>query len=130
MKDDLNKEKRRQKALERLGTNTPQCVHCGESDHRCLEAHHIAGRAYDEQTVVMCRNCHRKLSDSQKDHPPKVSEKDPSLLECIGHFLLGLADLFEMLMEKLREFGKALIEGAKVCPPPYGRGSAVEGGLA
>ncbi len=130
MKENLNKEKRRQKALERLETSDPGCVHCGESDYRCLEAHHIAGRTYDEQTVVMCRNCHRKLSDSQKDHPPPPEGEEPPLLECIAHFLLGLADLFEMLMQKLREFGKVLIEGARVCPPPYGRGPAVEGGLA
>ncbi len=130
MKDDLNKEKRRQKALERLGTNTPRCVHCGESDYRCLEAHHIAGRAYDEETVVTCRNCHRKLSDSQKDHPNTPAGEDPSLLDQIGHFLLGLADLFEMLMQKLREFGRLLIEGASLCPPPYGRGLAGEGGVA
>ncbi len=119
MKDDLNKEKRRQKALERLGTNTPQCVHCGESDYRCLEAHHIAGRAFDDETVVMCRNCHRKLSDSQKDHPKPLGD-ECCILERMGHYLLGLADLFEMLVARFRELGKTLIEAAGGCPRPYG----------
>jgi hypothetical protein len=39
---------RQQTALDRLGTNTPRCVECGETDWRCLEAHHLAGRAYDD----------------------------------------------------------------------------------
>jgi hypothetical protein len=36
----------------------------------------------------------------------------PSLLERVGRFLLGLADLFEQLIPKLREFGLALIAEA------------------
>jgi len=55
-------------------------------------------------TSVECRNCHRKLSDSQKDHPPKIGET-PSLPERVGHFLLGLADFFLLLAEQLRQFG-------------------------
>ncbi len=120
MKENLEREKRRQRAYERLGSDNPRCLHCGESDWRCLERHHIAGRAYDDETVVMCRNCHRKLSDSQKDHPPKVSEGEPSLLECVGHYLLGLADLFEMLVARFRELGRMLIGAAGGCPRPYG----------
>jgi hypothetical protein len=38
---------------------------------RCLEVHHIAGRDFDnDATAILCRNCHRKLSDDLKDHPP------------------------------------------------------------
>jgi hypothetical protein len=33
-------------------------------------------------------------------------------MDRIGHFLLGLADLFELLIKKLREFGEALIAQA------------------
>ena len=120
MKDGLPSEVRKQKALERLGCNHPRCVHCGEADWRCLELHHIAGRAYGEECAVECRNCHRKLSDTQKDHPPALVDGEPPCLEKIGHFLLGLADLLEMLIEKLREYGMVLIEAAANCPEPYG----------
>jgi hypothetical protein len=44
------------------------CVICCESDPRCLENHHIAGRKYDSLTVVVCLHCHCKLTDMQKDH--------------------------------------------------------------
>ncbi len=120
MKDRLQKEIRKQRALERLGCNHPRCVRCGEADERCLELHHIAGRAYGEECAVVCRNCHRKLSDMQKDHPVALEPDEPPYLEKIGHFLLGLADLLEMLIEKLREYGMLLIEAAADCPQPYG----------
>ena len=86
---ELRRQKRRQHALERLGTNTPCCEECGETDWRCLEAHHIAGRGFDNATVILCRNCHRKLSDEQKDHPPPVSSP-PSQFDRIIHSYLAL----------------------------------------
>ena len=45
------------------------CVVCIEDDLRCLELHHIAGRTFADDVVVVCCNCHGKLSDMQKDHP-------------------------------------------------------------
>lgn len=77
-----------------------------------MELHHVSGRAYGEECTVVCRNCHRKLSDTQKDHPKALTNGEPPHLEKIGHFLIGLADLLEMLIEKLREYGLVLIEAA------------------
>lgn len=105
-------ETRKQKRLEKLGSNNPVCVTCGENDWRCLEEHHIAGKDYDDDLAIVCRNCHRKLSDNQEDHPQKV-EPTPTTLESIGHLLLGVADLFALLVEKLRECGRFLIESAR-----------------
>lgn len=107
-----DKETRKQNRLEKLGTNHPVCVICGENDWRCIEQHHIAGQHYGNDLSNVCRNCHRKLSDEQKDHPP-ILNKIVTQHDCIGHFLLGLADLFELLVERLREFGRLLIESAK-----------------
>lgn len=107
-----DKETRKQKRLEALNTNHPTCVVCGEDDWRCLEQHHMAGQHYGDDLATVCRNCHRKLSDDQKDHPQKV-EKSPSRLESIGHLLLGIADLFALIVEKLRECGRFLIETAR-----------------
>lgn len=109
---NLASERRRQNALERLGTNSPQCMLCGENDWRTLEKHHIAGQAYDDFTCIHCRNCHRKQSDKQKDHPRPI-DVPIGLVEAAGRFMLGLADFFELLIEKLREFGNALIESVR-----------------
>jgi hypothetical protein len=119
---ELDAERRRQRALERLASNHPACAQCEEADWRCLERHsigdaadsstqitcrncqskascrcakgqchelndraclicgedhlccledhHISGRKHGDMTVFACRNCHRKLTDMQKDHPP------------------------------------------------------------
>jgi hypothetical protein len=108
---ELRREARRQRAIERLGIRNPSCIYCGENDPLVLERHHLAGKDYGTGTVVVCRNHHRKLSDRQKDYPEKITEI-PDALEAIAHFLLGLADLFEFLIEKLREFAGQLIERA------------------
>jgi hypothetical protein len=76
-----------------------------------LEKHHTAGRRYSDAAILLCRNCHRKLSDAQKDHPKPVSDPLTSQ-ESIGHILLGLADFFGELSERLREFGRSLIAQA------------------
>ena len=108
---ELRRLTRRQRAIERLGTNNPRCVHCGESDPLVLELHHVAGQAYESSTVIVCRNCHRKLSDLQKDHPGKIADP-PDRLEVIAHSMLGLADFFEFLVAKFREFAAQLLERA------------------
>ncbi len=102
---ELKRERRRQRALERLGTNTPRCPFCGIDEPLVFELHHIAGRAHGDEALPVCRNCHRILSDWQKDHPPGNTPSDP---ERIAHFLLGLADMFELLVKRLREFAQKL----------------------
>lgn len=108
---ELARETRKQRRLERLGTNSPRCGTCGESDDRTLELHHVAGRKDDPATVIICRNCHRKVTDEQKDHPECANPADP-MLQAIGLFMLGLADLLRLAIEKLTAFGHQLIERA------------------
>ncbi len=110
-KKELAREVRKQRRLEKLGSNSPLCGECGEPDWRCLELHHVADFDCDDGTVILCRNCHRKVSDDQKDHPDFDPAADP-MLHAIGRFLLGLADLLKLAIEKLTEFGLALIERA------------------
>jgi hypothetical protein len=102
-------EDRRQQQLRRIGTNTPLCLGCGESDPLTFEKHHIAGRRHHEDLATICANCHRKLSHRQLDHAisaastPKVQRQD------IGHYLHGLADLLEMVAATLRRFASSLL---------------------
>lgn len=109
---ELAKEARKQNRLERFGTNTPRCGVCGEADDRSLEAHHVAGRKHDDLTVLVCRNCHSKVSDDQRDYPAFDPEGD-AFLDSVGRFLLGLADLLRLIVERLIAFGNALIERAQ-----------------
>jgi hypothetical protein len=115
----LRREAQLQRMRERLGVDHPRCTECGLDDVRCVEAHHIAGRKFDDATVILCRNHHRILSDDQKDHPQPIGP-EPSLHERVGHFLKGLADLFALLVARLHEYGDALIAFAKREAVPTG----------
>lgn len=115
--EEFERERRRQRRIDRLGTSNPACVVCGQDDDRCLELHHLAGRAYEDTTCIVCSNCHRKLSDAQRDHPV-ANARQPSEQERIGRFLLGLSDLCSLLAERLRSFGNTLIDACRADDPP------------
>lgn len=114
--DDIisDAEIRFETAGRRLG-DYETCFCCPEADPRCLELHHIAGQAHHGDLVAVCRNCHRKLSDSQRDHPNGTA---PTMLVIIGHYLLGLADFLILLAARLKEFGHALLLGLSLQGEP------------
>ncbi len=117
-KVEIARETRKQRRLEVLGTNTPRCGTCGHNRWQSIEKHHPSGIARDkETTLLICRNCHRQLSDDQRDHPAFNPDADKAL-DMIGHFMLGLADMLRIIIEKLYEFGLELIERAT--PPTEG----------
>ena len=105
---EIAREKRRRKHLERLGFEKPKCLLCEESDPRCLQLDHIAGRAHSEDLAILCANHHAIRTDLQKDHPPKAADPKDSC-EVIGRFLEGLADFLELIVTRLREYGPMLI---------------------
>ncbi|MEO6608973.1 MAG: hypothetical protein ABIN69_10940 [Aestuariivirga sp.] len=105
----LAREARERNAKIRLGTDTPRCAHCGRGESVGLEAHHVAGRAYDPTTDIECGYCHRILSDWQKDHPKRICGP-PTFEEGLMHFLLGMADMFELLVKRLREFAETMLQ--------------------
>jgi len=103
---------RKSRAERRLGGRKKGCCVCGETNPHCLEQHHVAGISHHGDLVWICRNCHRKVTDRQKDHP---EPPDQSPFQAIGYYLLGLADLFIEIAVRLKEFGLMLIEGPE--PP-------------
>ena len=105
----IDEEDRTQQRLRRLGTRSPCCVGCGETNPAVFEQHHIAGRKHSDDTATLCLNCHRKLSDKQRDHVPPGSNDPIGPLAGIGHYLLGLADLLALIVEALRKFGTWLM---------------------
>ena len=114
-KETMDSERRKQARLEKLGTNTPSCGTCGLNDWSRIEQHHVAGQKHDNVMALLCANCHLIVTDDQKDHPAFDADADP-LLSSIGHFLLGLADMLRIAVEKLVEFGHQLIELARSKP--------------
>ena len=109
--DDYEKRHRARvrRAYSRLGTSTPACAICGENNPFCLELHEPGGRKHSELSVIICRNCHRKLEDDRHDHfPPVWTPADP--LERLSLALMGEADLFLRLAEKRRSDARILNE--------------------
>src|SRR6516225_9872448 len=72
----------------------------------------VWGKANTDETVIHCRNCHRKVEIYRNDHPAQI-DTPPDLAERAGHFLLGLADVLVLLVEQLRQLGRELIERAR-----------------
>lgn len=105
----VDEEDRNQQRLRRLGTQHPICVGCGEMHPAVFEQHHIAGRKQSGDEARVCANCHRKLSDKQRDHIPPGHAEPAGPLARIGNYLLGLADLLAMVVDALRSFGAWLI---------------------
>lgn len=122
-KTNLDAEARLQRAYQRLGTDKPACCLCGETNPHCLERHHIAWRRNGPEDSIICRNCHRKLSDAQKDHLSPLGG-EPNVIERIGFLLLGLCDFLQLLLPKLKEIAVYLLE--QVAPGFIAENGAVE----
>ena len=105
---DFDRERRRERRLEKLGTDNPHCAVCGNGDDRVLELHHIAGRKHDDLLVIVCGNCHQVLSDDQRDHPAAMQGADPFLVT-VAYFLRGLADMLLLIVERLVDFSAELL---------------------
>jgi hypothetical protein len=108
-KAEIERERRLQQALDRLGVNDPKCVICGNDKPFCLERHHPAGRANHDDTYITCKNDHAILSNEEKDHSRTKAPLTKS--QVIGKYLLGLADMLALVVERLKEFGTRLLLG-------------------
>lgn len=105
--NEKRRRKRMRAAFRRLGTSTPACAICGEDDPFCLEKHEPGGRKYSDLSVIICRNCHRKLEEGRGDHLPAIWTP-PDSVERLSKALQGEADLFERLAKKRREDARML----------------------
>ena len=88
------------------------CVCCGEDEVLCLIEDHVAGRKHDDAVCLICENCDcRRTADQRCDPPPGPIPRN--VFEVIGRWLLSIASYFELLKDKLREFGLFLIDLAR-----------------
>ena len=112
----LTYNERLERQYQRLGTRTPLCVGCGYGNPFCLELHHLGGQKHHQDVSIVCRNCHRELTNRQHDHPEQKEATSVSVPEAIGRYLLGLCDLLVLILNTLREFGRWLIESCQAQP--------------
>ncbi|HCY54481.1 MAG TPA: hypothetical protein DF715_02760 [Oceanicaulis sp.] len=106
-------EERREKDFRRLRTRNPVCLSCGYSDHpAALEFAHIAPRKFHDDGGVLCANCHREQSDTEKDFSYAPVTGNP-MMETIGRYLLALSEWLTRIGATLAEFGQWLLEQAE-----------------
>lgn len=117
MDDTLSPEEmRRERDYRRLRTRNPICLHCGYHNHpAAMELAHIAPHKFHDDAGVLCSNCHREVSDPEKDLPYAPQTQNPQI-ETIGRYLLALAEWFERIARTIAEFGAFLLALAERAP--------------
>ncbi|MHA6288664.1 hypothetical protein [Maricaulis sp. CAU 1757] len=110
-------EKRREADYRRLGTRNPICLTCGYSRHpAAMEYSHLAPRKFHDDGGVQCSNCHREVSDTEKDFSYAPVTNNPQM-ETIGRYLLALAEWLTRIGVTLAEFGEWLLGQAEHVRP-------------
>lgn len=82
---DLRRLARMHRRARSNGTNNPFCCACGEHHWTVrYDLHHFAERKYDPRTIRLCRGCHEKVTDMQKDYPRIPKDTEPRLAKMIA----------------------------------------------
>lgn len=99
-------EKRLFQAYLRLGTDEPICLVCRYTYPHALEVHHLVGLGLDGTTGIVCRNCHRQLTDLQQGWPEaKIGTPRANVVS--AKLLFGLADFFAAVAPALELYAAA-----------------------
>src|SRR6266542_5037088 len=100
---------RKEQRKQRLGDNA-KCTLCPETNpaalimknRTLLEKHHVLARQNDsELIIVLCRNCHAKLTESQLDAGVLSTRDNRSILEVIADCLYALAVFLQDIIDTL-----------------------------
>lgn len=110
-KQDIDAERRRQRRLEEMGTNSPICLACGYTKKWYnFHGHHIAGQNYDREAIeFFCTRCHGDFTERQRYHP-RALPGPPRATERLEHFCLGLDDILTAINHFMSEWSDQLNE--------------------
>ena len=102
---ETTQRKRADRRARQLGTRNPVCRVCGQSGLVLrYEHHHIAaqfaGRRLCEVTVLLCRQCHARISDMQSDLPHLPKSLNPKIALWVNR-KRGWAQLLRLMAEQL-----------------------------
>lgn len=103
--DDIQykREHRLQRRLERLESNNPDCLICGEDDSICLRWHHpLHQRGFPNVRIRVCSNDHDRLHELEKDWLDfKITS---SLLVIAAVLIFVFADFVSLINHESEEF--------------------------
>ena len=109
---DRDREPAMRERFRLAGYPDPKCVACGDDRIWHLELDHIAGEKHDDTCSPLCSNCHADRTFLQRLQP-NGADNPMNVFEVIGRWLLGIAEWFELIRDKLYQFGEFLINLAK-----------------
>jgi len=109
------KELRREADFRRLKSRYPICLICAYRAHpAAIEFAHIIPRAFGLGCgIPLCSNCHRELTDQEKDMSFKPTTNQPDL-ETVGRFLSALGEHYEKTAPTLKHLGAVALEQARL----------------
>jgi hypothetical protein len=125
--DPIGRDLTRDRARRRLPPDA-RCLLCGEPDPEVLaerprnslpasvlEIHHVAGRVNDpDLTVVLCLNCHRRMSARMPTYGVVLHREQPgSTPERMVSLLRGLAVFCEQLAISLTAWAHELAQSLR-----------------
>ena len=110
--DPIGNDRRKSRQSRRLPPDAA-CALCGETDPTALlnrpasalpptllEAHHALGEANaSDVIVVLCRNCHAKATEAQRDVEALPPGRAPSCFERLAFALRSLGSFFGLLAQ-------------------------------
>lgn len=104
------KQLREQRKINELDDNTrePRCCICGQEDifslatdkikatNSILEKHHLSGK-HEGEEIIVCLNCHAKLTDDQLDWKEGLLDRNRSPEMASVAFFYGLSAVLGLL---------------------------------
>ena len=80
-----------------------KCARCPEDDPMVVrERHHRFGRNNSPETIWLCLNCHKKITELQNLLPPKVRSKSASNHDKRRMEDVSIAGDLELLSQRLK----------------------------
>lgn len=93
-----------------------RCCLCPEDDPRVTkEYHHIFGKNNNSETILLCHNCHDKITKTQNKFPPFARKKNAPKLLKIAYAIRSVGALREVEGKQLIKFSDEILEEYKKC---------------
>lgn len=90
-----------------------KCKFCPEDDSRVIERHHIFGRNISHEIMLLCKNCHYKITHEQNKITPIKRSKDASPEDLEKFSLISIGVLLQEIGKIIEKSGNMLLDIAK-----------------
>lgn len=87
------------------------CAICGENHPKVLkEYHHVFGKSNSSETVLLCHNCHDKITSEQNKFPVSARKKEAPKVLKIAFGIRTVGSLMEVSGKQLIRFSDEILE--------------------